>query len=243
MGSFACSSVSLLCLVALAVQPTLVECDAFHHYVRVEDNEDLAWPEVADAFARLGVPEASARGFVDELNARGAALVVEGSRARCERAVEVFNTINMSATLLHAPPAPGGFAGPRVTQLDEQTLSAALGGQQAWLVQFYAPWCGHCKRLSPAFNTAAALARGARFGVVDCDQQPRLCQAAGVKGYPTLKYGAHGRLRADYAGGRTAVSMAMFATAQAAIAAIVGTVASVPQAIARAVRRGAGRPR
>jgi protein disulfide-isomerase A6 len=154
----------------------------------------------------------------------------------------LFGALGMNATVLHVPASPpGGFDGPNVVELDEHTLRAALGGGQAWLIQFYAPWCGHCKQLRPAFAQAAAIARVARFGVVNCDSSPRLCQAAGVKGYPTLKYGSLGALVADYSGGRTAPSMVMFAGAQAAIAATVRTVGRALRPFAKAFGLGSRR--
>lgn len=57
-------------------------------------------------------------------------------------------------------------------------------------MEFYAPWCGHCKTLKPAFEKAAQNLEGlAQVAAMNCDddQNKELCAAMGVKGFPTLK--------------------------------------------------------
>ncbi|KNC75325.1 hypothetical protein SARC_12147 [Sphaeroforma arctica JP610] len=72
-----------------------------------------------------------------------------------------------------------------------------------WLIEFYAPWCGHCKKLEPTFKAAARLLSGrVSLGKVDCTSQPALGTRFGVSGYPTIKaIGDIGVL--DYRGART----------------------------------------
>jgi protein disulfide-isomerase A6 len=43
-----------------------------------------------------------------------------------------------------------------------------LGSKDIWLVEFYAPWCGHCQKLEPEWNEAATKLKGkVRLGKVD----------------------------------------------------------------------------
>ncbi|KAL6711886.1 hypothetical protein ACN47E_002929 [Coniothyrium glycines] len=58
------------------------------------------------------------------------------------------------------------------------------------IVEFYAPWCGHCKNLAPAYQTAAkSLAGIAKVAAVNCDEESNkpFCGQMGVQGFPTLK--------------------------------------------------------
>ncbi|OMJ22846.1 putative protein disulfide-isomerase [Smittium culicis] len=58
------------------------------------------------------------------------------------------------------------------------------------VVEFYAPWCGHCKSLAPIYKRAAQKARSyAKFYAVNCDEDinKSLCGKYGVKGFPTVK--------------------------------------------------------
>ena len=59
-----------------------------------------------------------------------------------------------------------------------------------WIVEFYAPWCGHCRNLAPEYQKAAKALKGvANVGAVDCDQESNkpLCGQYGVQGFPTIK--------------------------------------------------------
>ncbi|XP_071441753.1 dnaJ homolog subfamily C member 10-like [Hetaerina americana] len=63
-----------------------------------------------------------------------------------------------------------------------------LQSSDPWLVDFYAPWCGHCHRFAPEFEVVAQkLAGRVKAGKVDCEAYRQLCQRVGIRGYPTLR--------------------------------------------------------
>lgn len=79
-----------------------------------------------------------------------------------------------------------------------------------WLLKFYAPWCGHCKSLSPILDSAATQLVGKlSIGKIDCTSEKELCKKHAIKGYPTLKYYRHGEYY-DYPLGRDLHSIVMF---------------------------------
>ncbi len=57
-----------------------------------------------------------------------------------------------------------------------------------WLIEFYAPWCGHCKSLEPHWNQAATELKGKiKVGKLDATVHSRIANKYGVRGYPTIK--------------------------------------------------------
>ncbi|XP_027896345.1 protein disulfide-isomerase A6 isoform X1 [Xiphophorus couchianus] len=74
-----------------------------------------------------------------------------------------------------------------------------------WLVEFYAPWCGHCQSLAPEWKKAATALKGiVKVGAVDADQHKSLGGQYGVRGFPTIKvFGANKNKPEEYQGGRS----------------------------------------
>lgn len=84
-----------------------------------------------------------------------------------------------------------------------------LQSDDVWLVEFFAPWCGHCKNLAPEWAKAARELKGkVKLGALDATAHQAKAQEYGVQGYPTIKYFAGGKKSrsdvSDYDGGRTA---------------------------------------
>ena len=60
------------------------------------------------------------------------------------------------------------------------------------LVEFFAPWCGHCKNLAPVYEELAQTLQHAsdkvQIAKVDADANKELGKRFGVQGFPTLKF-------------------------------------------------------
>jgi protein disulfide-isomerase-like protein len=76
-----------------------------------------------------------------------------------------------------------------VVVLDDEDFDQHTA-QGDWFLEFYAPWCGHCKRLTPVWDELAvqAKAKGLHVGKVDCTQNKALASRFKVGGYPTIQF-------------------------------------------------------
>lgn len=58
-----------------------------------------------------------------------------------------------------------------------------------YMVEFFAPWCGHCQALVPEYEKAAAALKGViTVAAVDADAHKQVASEQGVSGFPTIKF-------------------------------------------------------
>jgi len=111
----------------------------------------------------------------------------------------------------------GGSSGSSsdVVELTESNFDElVLNSDDMWLVEFFAPWCGHCKNLEPEWKRAAGELKGkVKLGAVDATVHGGLAQKYGVQGYPTIKYFNAGSKSGpkEYDGGRTSSDIVTWA--------------------------------
>ncbi|XP_064192780.1 protein disulfide-isomerase A3 [Anguilla rostrata] len=92
-----------------------------------------------------------------------------------------------------------------VLEFTDDDFDSKIGGHELILVEFFAPWCGHCKRLAPEYESAATRLKGiVSLAKVDCTANSNVCSKYGVSGYPTLKIFRDGEDSGGYDGPRTA---------------------------------------
>ncbi|XP_035223579.1 protein disulfide-isomerase A6 homolog [Stegodyphus dumicola] len=91
---------------------------------------------------------------------------------------------------------------------DSNFQETVLDSNEMWLVEFYAPWCGHCQRLAPHWAEAATELKGkVKLGALDATVHTIMARKYDIKGFPTIKYfpqGSKDGTAEEYDGGRTA---------------------------------------
>jgi thioredoxin 2 len=83
------------------------------------------------------------------------------------------------------------------------------------LVDFWAPWCGPCRAMSPEFERAAvALEPAVRLVKVNVDEEPAPAQRFGISGIPALVLALHGSELARISGARSAQQLVAWVQAE-----------------------------
>ncbi|CAN7121869.1 unnamed protein product [Brassica rapa subsp. narinosa] len=108
-----------------------------------------------------------------------------------------------------ASPDSGPFPAPEVDEKDvvvikERNFTDVIENNEYVMVEFYAPWCGHCQSLAPEYAAAATELKGdgVVLAKIDATVENELAHQYSVQGFPTILFFVDGEHKL-YTGGRT----------------------------------------
>jgi protein disulfide isomerase len=90
---------------------------------------------------------------------------------------------------LKSAPIPEPSDEPVRVLVGKNFKEVVLDSDKEVLVEFYAPWCGHCKNLAPHYDAAAkALANNPNIIIAKVDSTENEVAGVDIQGFPTLKW-------------------------------------------------------
>lgn len=71
-----------------------------------------------------------------------------------------------------------------VLEVTDANFAAVKARESPLFLEFYAPWCGHCKQLAPKWKNVASELRGKVIvAAVNCDENRETCGQFGIQGF------------------------------------------------------------
>lgn len=94
------------------------------------------------------------------------------------------------AAKIKSDPIPETQEGPVYTVVGDNYNDIVLDDDKDVLIEFYAPWCGHCKKLAPTYDELGALFFDTEYKdkvvVAKFDHQSNEAEGIHIQGYPTI---------------------------------------------------------
>ena len=77
---------------------------------------------------------------------------------------------------------------------NENFQKEVMESEKPVLLDFWAPWCGPCRMVSPVIDEVAGELAGVKVGKINVDEQPELAGKFGVMSIPTLVVMKNGKV-------------------------------------------------
>lgn len=114
---------------------------------------------------------------------------------------------------IKSEPIPEKQEGPVTVVVAKNYQELVIDNDKDVLLEFYAPWCGHCKALAPKYEELAALYKGHTDKVVVAKVDATANDVPDeIAGFPTIKLfkGKDKSAPVDYSGSRTVEDLVKF---------------------------------
>jgi len=161
---------------------------------------NAAEPENAKALSRFGI-----RGYPTFILLKKDGSKTQFSGPRTAKAWMQFIGEKLAGVDLPDAPTAGGTG--EVVVLSPKNWDAIVGApDHSVFVKFFAPWCGHCKKMAGDWEQLARDQENVKdivIAEVDCATYTDIGKQHGVQGYPTIKWFPKGTKEGtDYGGAR-----------------------------------------
>ena len=72
------------------------------------------------------------------------------------------------------------------TDIDAEKMEKIKDSDETWIIDFWAEWCGPCKKLAPIYEELSEEIEDVNFGKVDMEENQQIGTQLGVRALPTL---------------------------------------------------------
>lgn len=102
----------------------------------------------------------------------------------------------------------------KVVHLTGDSFDRSVNDGKAWFVEFFAPWCGHCKRLEPTWELISEQLEGeVVVASVDATVEKQLARRFNINGFPSLLFFKDGYYYTFHGADREPNTLTQFARA------------------------------
>uniref|UniRef100_T1PDP3 Protein disulfide-isomerase A6 homolog n=1 Tax=Musca domestica TaxID=7370 RepID=T1PDP3_MUSDO len=182
--------------------------------VDADEHKSLGGQYGVRGFPTIKIFGANKRSPTDYNGQRTAKAIAEAAMAEAKKKVQAAFGGGSSGS--SSSSGDDGGSGDVIVLTDDNFDKLVLQSEDDWLVEFFAPWCGHCKNLAPEWARAATELKGkVKLGALDATVHQSKAAEYGVRGYPTIKYFPAGKKSSsdaqEYDGGRTSSDIVTWA--------------------------------
>uniref|UniRef100_A0A1A9X5S4 Protein disulfide-isomerase A6 homolog n=1 Tax=Glossina brevipalpis TaxID=37001 RepID=A0A1A9X5S4_9MUSC len=175
--------------------------------VNADEHKSLGSQYGVKGFPTIKIFGSNKRSPIDYNGQRTAKAIAEAALAEAKKKIQ---------SVLGGGSSSSGGSDVVIELTDDNFDKLVLQSEDDWMVEFFAPWCGHCKNLAPEWSKAAQELKGkVKLGALDATVHQVKASEYEVRGYPTIKYFPAGKKRSsnaqNYDGGRTASDIVAWA--------------------------------